>query len=126
MELRLRVRHADVPEILRTYAERRLGFALRRFADRIGPVTVRIDDLNGPRGGIDKLCCIRVRLVPSGTVMMYEVDTDTVVAIDRVADRVVRAVRQELGRRRDRRRRSNKPRAGMQESADSGTSRERQ
>jgi ribosome-associated translation inhibitor RaiA len=112
MELRLRVRHADFPEILRAYAERRLGFALSRFANRIGRLTARIDDVNGPRGGIDKLCCINAKLIPTGTVVMHAVDANAVVAIDRVADRIARAVRRKLERRRDRRRRSNKLWAG--------------
>ena len=34
--------------------ERRLGFALSRFGDRIGHVTVHLNDVNGPRGGIDQ------------------------------------------------------------------------
>ena len=113
MELKLRVRHADFPETLRAYVERRLGFALGRFANRIGRLTTRIDDVNGPRGGIDKLCCINARLIPTGTVVMHAVDANAVVAIDRVADRIARAVRRKLQRRRDRRRRSSRPQTGM-------------
>ena len=126
MELRLRVRHSDFPEILQAYAKRRLGFALGRFANRIGRLTTRIDDVNGPRGGIDKLCCINARLIPTGTLVMHAVDANAVVAIDRVADRIARAVRRKLERRRDRRRRSNKLWAGVDESTDSSTSGERQ
>src|SRR5215831_3678307 len=113
MELKLRVRHTGVPRILRTYAERRLGFALGRFANRIGRVTVRIDDVNGPRGGIDKLCCINARLIPTGMVTIHEIDANTVEAIDRVADRIARAVSVELERRRDRTRRSSRLRTAI-------------
>ena len=43
-------------------AQQRLRFALGRFADRVRSLTVRLSDINGPRGGRDKRCTIAVRL----------------------------------------------------------------
>jgi hypothetical protein len=42
----------------------KLGRALKPMATRIERVSVRFDDINGPRGGIDTLC--RARVVLSG------------------------------------------------------------
>lgn len=38
----------------------RLRFALRRMDWRIQKVHVRLDDVNGPRGGLDKECTVRL------------------------------------------------------------------
>ena len=44
------------------YARRRIHFALSRFATKIDRVTAVFSDDNGPRGGIDKVCRITVKL----------------------------------------------------------------
>ena len=58
------IRTADStdPDTLRTYAERRLAFALRRFENRVRYVMVRLGDINGPKRGVDSQCSIRLRL----------------------------------------------------------------
>jgi hypothetical protein len=46
------------------YIRRRLGEKLGKYARRIERVTVRMRDINGPRGGVDIQC--RIKLVVSG------------------------------------------------------------
>ena len=53
MQLEFRIRKGNLLDSVREYAQRRLHFALDRYGNRIGRVTVRITDLNGPRGGIE-------------------------------------------------------------------------
>jgi len=83
------------------HARRRLGFALGRFADRITTVWLRLSDLNGPRGGVDKQCRIEVRGVNQWEVVVEDRDCDVYVAIDRAADRVGRAVGRTVERLRE-------------------------
>ncbi len=74
-------------------AQRRLDFALGRFAGRVRSLSVRLTDLNGPRGGMDKKCLIAVRLSrPRRVIVIEDVDTDAAVVISRAAERVARAV----------------------------------
>lgn len=42
--------------------ERRLLFALSRFDSRISQIAVTFSDTNGVRGGLDKECCMNVKL----------------------------------------------------------------
>lgn len=86
------------------YAERRARFAVSRFSPRIDWVAVRLADINGPRGGVDKECRIVVRLRPHGRVRVIERDASMHAAIARAADRLGRAVAREMARRREPRR----------------------
>ena len=102
MELYVRIHGADPADALRGYAERRLRFALGRFTDQIGRVTVLVEDVNGPRGGLDKVCRIRAEVAQYGHFVFQEsVDTTLQAAIDDAADRIGRTVARELRRERD-------------------------
>ena len=104
MAFDLRVQHGKPTRELRDHVERRLGFALGRFAGRIGRVTVYVEDLNGPRGGVDQRCRIQVSLVPSGIVMAEGMGAEAIAAVNRAAERVARQMRNEFDRRRATRR----------------------
>jgi hypothetical protein len=82
-----------VPAHAAQVARQRLDFAVGRFAGRVRSLTVRLSDVNGPRGGRDKHCAIAVRLAGSRRlIVIEEVDGDVAVAIARAADRAARAV----------------------------------
>ena len=65
---------------------------MNRFLDRIGKVTVRLIDVNGPRGGNDKRCGVVLDLKGCGVVVLEEDGADLDSVIDRAADRVGRVV----------------------------------
>ena len=84
---------------LRSYAERRLHAALGRYRRAVHAVRVRLADLNGPRGGVDKSCIVEVRgpaLVP---VVVRERDADLYAAIDRAGQRLDATMARRLARR---------------------------
>ena len=104
MRLDIRTRNLDLTLDERTqllaHAERRLRFGLSRFADRLARVTARLEDVNGPRGGVDKRVTVTVLLHPRGEVRVEETDAALEVAVDRAADRAGAAVARELARQR--------------------------
>lgn len=104
MSMEIRSQGFRMSDALHHYTERRLGFALRKFAKDIGRVTVRLSDLNGPRGGSDKRCQITAGVVPSQAISLQAVDADLYAAIDRAASRLERALARCLGRTRESRR----------------------
>ena len=91
----------DVSPDLGELVARRLSFVLSRFGPRVSAVSVRLVDLNGPRGGIDKKCSIQARLVPRGSVRVENTDCDLPAAVDRAAARLARAVARALERGRE-------------------------
>jgi len=60
----IRVEGVRLDDDDRTYIRRRLGEKLGKYERRIERVTVRMRDINGPRGGPDIQC--RIKLVVSG------------------------------------------------------------
>ena len=50
--------------------EQRLIAALRSVGPRVERVTVRFEDLNGPKGGVDTACRIQVRLSAQPTLVV--------------------------------------------------------
>ena len=101
MLIDIRARKLEVGKAMRAYVDRRLRFALSRFGERVAKVTVRFEDANGARGGVDKQCHLDVALRPSGNVLVEDIDADLRVVIDRAADRAARAVERDLERRRE-------------------------
>ena len=47
MQVEIRIRNTDLADVLRSYTDRRLRFAVSRFGDRVGRVVVTVSGLNG-------------------------------------------------------------------------------
>src|SRR4051794_16441718 len=109
MRLEIRRRGVEVTEGLRDHIVERLRLALGRFAGYIGEVRVYLRDVNGPRGGADKVCRVVVEVPRSGRVVVAGAEVDIFDAIARTANRarfaVRRRVKRLLARRRPPRRR---------------------
>jgi putative sigma-54 modulation protein len=103
MQFEIHAKDIPVNEQLRRHTERRLCFALERFARRIRKVRVSFGDLNGPRGGVDKRCQVAIVLMPSTTVVVEGRDSNVYVAIDRVAGKAGRCIGRRLKRLKGRR-----------------------
>jgi putative sigma-54 modulation protein len=96
MKLSLRVRGATADKELTEQVRNRAAVALGRFSDRVNSVVVRLDDMNGPKGGIDKRCTVEVT-GSFGQRLSEARDQSFGVAVDRafavVQRSVVRAVK---------------------------------
>ena len=103
-------RNRKLTSVQREIVGRRLAFALGRFGDRVGRVTVSLEDLTGHRAGLDQHCKTEVSLVPSGRVMAGDTDADIELAVGRAAERVARRIRDALDRRRTQWTRATAPR----------------
>ena len=99
MELSIRGMNFDLTDAILGHVQRRLDGALSFYAPRLRGVTVRISDVNGPRGGIDKRCHLEVG-GDVGALQVDEVDADLYRAVDRAAARLRRQLARQFGRHR--------------------------
>jgi len=84
----------------RDYLRRKLGRKLGKFATSIERVSVRVDDVSGPRGGVDKRCRIKVVLSSLPSILVQAQHDSVQAAMDRALAGTERAVRQAVQRRR--------------------------
>ena len=92
--MRISIRVSDgCPKPEGDLVRRRLEYAFGRFEGRVQALSVRLKDLNGPRGGRDKLCQITVKLErPRRVIIVEDVDAELEAAVSRAADRAARSV----------------------------------
>jgi putative sigma-54 modulation protein len=98
MKIDVRLRGIENTDSLRDHATRRVHIQLSRFGPEISEVLVRISDLNGPRGGIDKHCRITLRGRRFRELVLDEVSVDPRLAVDAALDRIARLLARELRR----------------------------
>ncbi len=87
----------------RQQIERRVAFAMSRLAWRVQRVDVSLGDLNGPRGGVDKQCRVRVHFDHGPAAMVEDRDSDLVSLIDRCLARAGRVAHKWVDKRADKR-----------------------
>src|SRR3954470_23274668 len=78
----------------------RVRAAFGAAAGQVGVVSVRLSDINGARGGVDKRCRLVVGLRNLRTVVVEAVHADLYAAVDEAAGRAKEAVRRHVKRRR--------------------------
>ncbi len=84
MELDIRIRHGAAEDVreLRRHLGDLVKRSLRRLGRELSWVVVHLDDVNGPRGGVDKRCVVRVQ-GSGGAAAVAEVwDADPLAAAD--------------------------------------------
>ncbi len=76
----------------REVAVRRLRFVLRRLSWLVPRARVRLSDVNGPRGGVDKQCRVELRTNHAGTVVITAMARDWQAALDAALARSARTL----------------------------------
>jgi putative sigma-54 modulation protein len=95
IRIQIRRRDVEVTDSLRSHVERRVGFSLGRFGDRIGNVIVRFSLLEDGGLGSHNRCQIEVSLRPQ-RVEVEDVDADLFTAVNCATDRATRSVARAL------------------------------
>ena len=101
MLIELRKRNVPVESETREWIERRVHFALGRFAERIRRVAVIVSDINGARGGTDIECHLRISLIPKGEVRILDLDSSVEAVVASAVDRAALCVARWLERHRE-------------------------
>jgi len=89
MQVLFSSRHPQATD-LRELTERRVRFVLRRLRWLVPRAEVRMSDVNGPRGGVDKRCQVELTMEGAGSVVVASVAQDWRTALDRALARAAR------------------------------------
>ena len=83
-------------------AEERCRRLCERFLDRVTSMTLRLSDINGPKGGVDKECIAQVRLSNGSVLTSVKRHQHIEGAINRSLETVRSLLRRKLGERKRR------------------------
>jgi putative sigma-54 modulation protein len=100
MRIVIRARNEAVSPEVRAWVRDRVAFGFARLSGALRDVRVSLDDANGPRGGVDKVCRLSVRGRFDDAVVIEQRDTGVERAVDAAVDRAERSVVRALERRR--------------------------
>jgi hypothetical protein len=96
----IRVLGVEMEDHDRDNIARKLGMKLGKFAPAIERITVRLSDANGPKGGRDQICQIKVVLSGLPSIVVEERTSTRSNAIDSAMKATALAVRRRVQRRR--------------------------
>jgi hypothetical protein len=96
--LEIRVSGVDLPEDFGPHVRALLGRRLGRFATHIERATVRVEDVNGPRGGVDAVCRIQLTVSGRPPVLVERNALDALTALKRSATAAAQAMDRSIGR----------------------------
>ena len=101
IDVRMTTKHDSLA--LRRFAEHALGRKLSPRAGRIQRVSIRLSDVNGPKGGVDKVCIVRIGLRGGGEVSVRGESTGWYEAVSLAAMNARSVLDRRVGRQRARR-----------------------
>lgn len=99
MQLTIRFSGGDRSHFGNHEYEEILADTLQRFRDRLKRVALFIEDVNGPKGGVDKQCRCVLHLRRMPPVVISDKSESTSALIHRVANRAVHTLSKKLDRR---------------------------
>jgi putative sigma-54 modulation protein len=85
---------------MRNFVNRRARTALGRYGRDVSSATLRLDDVNGPRGGNDKRCLLAIAGSRLGLLVVEATHSNFYTAVSRVMRRASEALRRTIGRKR--------------------------
>ena len=100
MKLDIRSPNLMVTDKLREHTTRSLHFSLGRLAPQIERVVVTVADINGPRGGLDKRCGVRVVGRDGWLVTVKHTERSCEAAVSHAVSRAARTVARRIDRKR--------------------------
>ena len=104
MQIQISGREIKPSNRLREHIRRRLNFALQRFAPHIRKLHVQVRDLNGPRGGVDKSCQLKIFFISGATRVLEQRASNAYLAMDSLVDKAATSIARRLQRKHDQRR----------------------
>jgi ribosome-associated translation inhibitor RaiA len=100
MKLSIRTRHLTLTPETHEEIRSRIYHAFGRISPWVRAVDVTLADTNGPKGGADKQCRLRVRGRGISGVVIEHVGVETVATVSLAAERAEQVILRNVARRR--------------------------
>ena len=105
MQIQLR---SNIPEFrgekILSFIEQNFERSLERFRSRIQSVQLYLEDVNGPKGGVDKVCRCVLHLKKLSPVVIRDADESWSALVQRTANRAAHSVGKAIARNRTQKR----------------------
>ena len=109
MRLSFTVKGVDTTPTLNRMLHHKLHYAFDQFGQWVQGVSLALEDLNGPKGGVDKRCRVKVSIPRHPEVVVEGRGAEVIAVVNDAIDRAAQALSRLRGRRHDRRRYAVKP-----------------
>ncbi len=86
---------------LRSFIRGQIDKTMHASSSHIHKLTVRLKDLNGPKGGEDKECCIEIMLAEQAPVIVKKRSSNAYASIRNALDRASRITLRRLRKKRN-------------------------
>lgn len=104
MNIDLQARDFELTDSLESQIRQKMKILLDRFDHKIRNTRVVLSDINGPKGGNDKRCTIKIEVHNFKTIVVDEVTDNMYESISRCSQRAKRAVAKLVNKSRGKKR----------------------
>ena len=91
----------SVTEALNIFINRRARKSMTPCAEWVESLTIRLKDINGPKGGQDKECCVEVKVADHPPIVVRKRSTDAYKSVQTALSRAARTTLRKIEKRRN-------------------------
>lgn len=99
INLKIMGEHLSSGDNIHAYVHEKLRSALKHTSQYIDQVIVRLTDLNGPKGGMDKMCSIQLSIPGQSPVLVKSHDSNLYTAVSEAISRAAQKSQRRIRRR---------------------------
>jgi len=100
MQVLISSKGLQMTDTLSKHIQNRIEFTLSRFGSLVRNVVVSVSDDNGPKGGVDKSCVIRIKTDNSSELIVKDTKSDVYAAVGKAIARSKHALSKHVKRTR--------------------------
>lgn len=100
MQILIRAQGIQLTEAIEQHISNRTHFILSRFSGVIRKIEVFIADENGPKGGVDKTCVVKIKTDERAELVVKDLEDDLYVAVARALARAKQSLSRRIQRGR--------------------------
>jgi ribosome-associated translation inhibitor RaiA len=87
-------------DALNNFIKHQARKSMSTCSNRVERLVIRLKDINGPKGGDDKECCVEVKLANCAPIVVSKRSSDAYSSIRKALGRASRTTLRKLGKRR--------------------------